>query len=471
MAMGVDGMAISAPEVKQLTGIELMGHLYRRAGFGAPRDQLEAALAKGYEANVEELLHPEAAPELEEDLIFRYYPDMKDSRQIDPAQSYWVYRMINTQRPLEEKMALFWHQLFATGFAKLNHAKVMSNQVAMFRKHGLGDFRTLLIELSKDPAMIFWLDNQTNTKRVHNENYGRELLELFSMGIGNYTEDDVKNCARAFTGWTLKPTIPAAQPYGRFDWEFEFRPDLHDYGQKTFLGETGNFDGTDIIDIIVRQPATAKFVAMRLYKFFVSDTPDEAAIDELARVYTESRYDIRSVMRALLLSDAFRSEQAYYAKVKSPAEHVVGIMRLVEDYTFPKLGIQDISRECRYMGQDLLNPPSVEGWHVGKEWIDTGILVERINFAASQVGDVDKPGVRKIVERLRAMGELTPERLVDACVDLIGPLRISDSTRRALLDFASKGGNLALTPGDRAAEQRVGEMLSLIVATREFQLV
>ena len=462
---------VRPPEARQLKGVELMAHLYRRAGFGATRDQLEAALARGYEATVDELLHPELAPPLEEDLIYRYWPDMKESRQIDPAQSLWVYRMINTQRPLEEKMALFWHHLFATGFAKLNHAKVMTNQVAMLRRFGLSNFCTLLVEISRDPAMIFWLDNHTNTKRVHNENYGRELLELFSMGIGNYTEDDVKNCARAFTGWTLKPTIPAAQPYGRFDWEFEFRPDLHDYGDKMFLGERGRFDGTDIIDIIVRQPSTAQFLAMRLFKYFVSDTPDQSAIDQLAKVGAESDYDIRSMLRWLFLSDEFRSENAYYAKVKSPAEHVVGIMRLVEDFTFPKHGIRDIALECRYMGQDLMNPPSVEGWHVGKEWIDTGILVERINFAAAQVGDVGKPGVQKIVSRLRGMGDLTPEQLVDACADLLGPLQLGDMTRAALVDFASKDGNLALTPGDRAAEERVGAMLSMIVATREFQLV
>jgi hypothetical protein len=203
----------------------------------------------------------------------------------------------------------------------------------------------------------------------------------------------------------------------------------------------------------------------------VSDVPNQAAIDELAEVYKGSQYDIRSLMRALFMSDSFQSEEAYYARVKSPAEHVVGIMRLVEDFTFPKHGIRDIALECRYMGQDLMNPPSVEGWHVGKEWIDTGILVERINFAAAQVGDIDKPGVRKIISRLRDMGDLTPDQLLDACLDLMGPLRVGDATRRALLDFANKGGMLRLTPGDRAAEQRVGEMLSLIVATREFQLV
>jgi len=464
-------MAIRSPEVKQLTELELMAHLFRRAGFGARREELEAAVAKGYEATVEELLHPEAQPDLDLDLIWRYWVDMKEARQIIPAQSYWVYRMINTKRPLEEKMALFWHHLFATGFAKLNHPGVLLNQVDMFRKCGLGDLRTLLVELSKDPAMIFWLDNQTNTNDVHNENYGRELLELFSMGIGNYSEDDVKNCARAFTGWTLKNPIPGAQPFGRYNWEYDFRPDLHDYGEKTFLGETGNFDGADIVDIIVRQPATAQFICRRLHNYFVSDTPDEAAIQELVDVYFGSQYDIRAVMRTLFMSDAFRSENAYFDRVKSPAEHVVGIMRLVDDFNYPRWGIQEIALESRYMGQDLLNPPSVEGWHTGKEWIDTGILVERVNFAASQVADVDKPGVHAIVERIRAMGELSPEAFVDACLDLIGPVEATDRTRDALVNFAHNAGTINIAVGGRAAEERVGEMLQLIVATREFQLV
>ena len=207
------------------------------------------------------------------------------------------------------------------------------------------------------------------------------------MGIGNYSEDDVKECARAFTGWTFKNPIPTAKPYGRFKWEFEFRSDLHDYGEKTFLGETGTFNGEDIVDIVVRQPATAQFLARRLYAFFVADRPDQAAIDELADVYFQSGYEIRSMLRSLFLSDSFRSRRAYYAMVKSPADYVVGLLRLAQDYSFPKPGIYDIAFECRYMGQDLLNPPSVEGWHTGKEWIDTGILVERVNFAASVVTD------------------------------------------------------------------------------------
>jgi uncharacterized protein (DUF1800 family) len=317
--------------------------------------------------------------------------------------------------------------------------------------------------------MIFWLDNQTNTNDVHNENYGRELLELFALGIGNYSEDDVKSCARAFTGWTLKNPIPGAQPFGRHNWEFEFRPDQHDYAEKTFLGETGNFDGADIVDIIVRQPACAQFVAKRLHNYFVSDVPDQAAIDELAEVFTASQYDIRAVMRTLFMSDAFRSADAYYARVKSPAEHVVGILRLVEDFQYPRWGIREAALECRYMGQDLLNPPSVEGWHTGKEWIDTGILVERVNYAASQVGDITKPGVKKIIDRLHEQGSLSPEQFVDGCLDLIGPLEVSERTQEALVGFAKKGGDLNLDDAGQA--QRVGEMLQLIVATREFQRV
>jgi Protein of unknown function (DUF1800) len=172
----------------------------------------------------------------------------------------------------------------------------------------------------------------------------------------------------------------------------------------------------------------------------------------------------------LFLSPFFRSQRAYYAKVKSPAEYVVGIMRLVGDYAAPQPGFGDISLECRYMGQDLLNPPSVEGWHTGKEWIDTGCLVERVNFGARQLGDVGKPGVRRIIERLRAQGELAPEGFVDGSLDLLGPLTVSTKTRAALVKFANRGGPLHPDQENHAADQRVAELLSLIASTREFQM-
>lgn len=460
----------SAAQGQPLSQLELLGHVWRRAGFGATRDELETSLARGYEATVEDLLHPELAPDVEDDVLCRSFPDFHETRKLDVAQAAWVWRMIHTRRPLQEKMTLFWHCLFATGNAKVENPPQMVAQIDAFRRVALGDFRSILVALSKDPAMLFWLDNQLNTRDVHNENYGRELLELFSMGIGHYSEDDVKSCARAFTGWTFAESLPAVKPYGRFRWEFQFRPDLHDHGEKTFLGERGNFDGTDIIDILVRQPATAQFLARRLYLFFVADHPDQEAIDFLARVYFASHYDLRAMLRALFLSPYFCSERAYYARVKSPAEYVVGIMRLVGDFAQPKPGFPEIALECRYMGQDLLNPPSVEGWHMGKEWIDTGMLVERVNFGAAQLGDCRKPGVQRLIERLREQPVYTPEALVERCLDLLGPLRVRPKTRAALVRFVRQGGPLRFSPGDAAAEQRVGELFSLIAATREFQM-
>ena len=242
--------------------IELMAHLLRRAGFGATREELESYAARGYEATLEELLNPGHSQHMPDDLIRRYHSDESELRVIDCAISYWLYRMISTKTPLQEKMALFWHSLFATAERKVNQLKALTSQIEMFRPYGLGRFPELLVRLSRDPSMIFWLDNNDNHKGAINENYGRELLELFSMGIGNYTEEDIKGSARAFTGWTLenaefmliKANKASIQPYGKVAWQFEYRPDDHDNGEKIFLGETGRFNGEDIIDIIARQP-------------------------------------------------------------------------------------------------------------------------------------------------------------------------------------------------------------------------
>jgi hypothetical protein len=289
-----------------------------------------------------------------------------------------------------------------------------------------------------------------------------------------------KAAARAFTGWTLAPTLPL-QPYGRFDWAFEYRPDLHDESSKTFLGETGPWNGEDIIALIVKQPATAQFIARHLYNFFVADEPpvpawpsvpprDPEAVELLADTYMTSRYDLRAVLRTLFLSDFFCAETTYLAKVKSPTELVIGTVRLTKDVPFPQLGLREMALECRYMGQDLLNPPSVEGWHTGKEWIDTGCLVERINFAAQQIADVRTPGVQLIMDRLRAASPLSPECCVDICLDLVGPLNVRQTTRAALIDHVSPGGELCFTPeAAQVTSQRVSELLQLIVSSREYQ--
>jgi uncharacterized protein (DUF1800 family) len=332
--------------------------------------------------------------------------------------------------------------------------------------------------------MIIWLDNNNNHKSAINENYGRELLELFSMGIGNYTEQDIKECSRAFTGWTLgnaeymamRASKDSIWPYGRIAWHFAYRDWDHDNGDKTFLCETGRFDGEEIIAIIVRQEATAHFISRRLFQFFAADDIDaagEQVIQAMMRSYFDSGYEIRAVLRTLFHSDYFKST-ALHARVKGPVELLVGALRLAGSYHKPTLGAHQLAYQTFYMGQGLLQPPSVEGWHEGLEWIDSGSLLERINFIAKELSNVSNPGVRAIIDRLAAEdgGTLTPTQLVDQCLDLMGPLTVDDETRAALVAFAATEGDLHLKerqPGD-ASEQRIGNLLRMIASTREFQL-
>ena len=460
--------------------LALMAHLMRRAGFGASYEELEKRAAVGYEATVNELLNPESQPDLEMDILERRFIDWKDMNALEVNQAYWTYRMINTQRPLQEKVALFWHGILCAGNSKCEHGRQMQLQLQNFRDKGMGKFDEILRDLARDPAMVFYLDNCMSHKGSINENWGRELLELFSMGVGmddqaNYSEDDVQEAARAFTGWTITNAIPR-YPYGRYEANFIYNRYDHDEGEKTFLGETGNFNGDDVINIICKQPSAARFVARHLYNFFVADeaevpawqrTPprDPQAIKELEDEYFRSGYDIGAMLKVLLNSQWFKD--ARFEKVKSPTEVVIGTMRLVKDFTSPKLGLHPLANNIRYMGQDLMNPPTVEGWHTGKEWIDSGTLVERINFAADQVGNTRLPGVQDIVNRLGSENVSDGNAMVDRCLEMLGGYQLADETRDQLVEHAEKGGVTA--PGTAEFSNRVGEILQLIVATQEYQ--
>jgi uncharacterized protein (DUF1800 family) len=458
-----------------------MAHLMRRAGFGATNEELEKRVANGYEATVDELLNP---PEKQLDdkadpfaMVTRYHPNTLLPGGVPTmGQASWMYHMVNTERPLEEKMALFWHHVFATGNSKIDNCDQLMEQLEMFRKFGMGNYREMLVELSKNPAMIYWLDNNENHRDAVNENWGRELLELFSMGVSNYTEVDVREASRAFTGWTIAPKVPRL-PYGRFPWRFEYREEDHDDTEKTFLGHTGKLNGEDIIDIVVKEPATARFICRHVYNFFVADevqvpawtindARDEEALDIMMTAFEESGYEMKAVLRAMLTSDFFKN--ARYSKVKSPAEVVAGTLRMVGGWSFPKPGIKDIGLQPGYMGQSILDPPSVEGWNTGAEWINSGSLLARINFVADRVADTSLPGVKNIISQMKADGVSTPEQLVDASLDSMGFLEISDETRQQLLDHARDGGNMDWSKED-AAGTRIGEMLALVGATTEFQ--
>ena len=459
--------------------VALMAHLMRRAGFGAQYHELEARASKGYEAMVEELLNPtEESHGMDLDLGERYFIEWNHFIRCVPE--YIAFRMVNSYNQLEEKMTLFWHGILCTADSKGQSQVTENAQMDMLRRCGMGSFKELLLEISRDPAMVYFLDNCLSHKESINENYGRELLELFSLGVGmdgkfNYTEDDVKECARAFTGWTIANAIPG-QPYGRYSSQFVYNPHDHDNGEKTFLGETGNFNGEDIIDIIGTQPATARFISRHLYNYFVADeaqvpswmdTPprDPETIKMLEDEYFRSDYNIRSMLRVLFNSDAFKNTK--FARMKGPIDTVIGTLRLVGDWTTPKPGFEAIFEEMKHMGQEILNPPSVEGWHTGKEWIDGGTLLRRINFIADHVGDVGYPGIQSIVEKLAAEGPtMSPEGLVDGCLRLLGHYEVTEQTHQELLEHARKSGDLATNT--REFPQKVGKMLQLIVATKEY---
>src|SRR3954469_15680573 len=327
--------------------IALMAHLMRRAGFGATRDELEARVAKGYEATVEELLNPETQPEVDAYTLLRYQPaSLLPGGQPPMGNVHWLFYLVNTGRPLEEKMALFWHHGFATGNSKVDNYDQLLEQIELLRRNGMGNYRELLSKISHNPTMMFWLDNNQNHGTAVNENWGRELLELFSLGAGNYTEKDVREASRAFTGWTFETKLPRL-PYGRFPWKFEYRPEDHDDGAKEFLGHKGNFNGEDIINIVVQQPACAKFICRHLYNFFVADEPqvpawnieaprDPQAIETLMKVFRESKYEMTPVLRTLFSSDFFK--KARYQHLKSPAEVVAGTLRLVGGFELPRPG-------------------------------------------------------------------------------------------------------------------------------------
>ena len=463
--------------------IQLMAHLMRRAGFGAPYEELEARAAKGYEATVEELLRADENLDWEEDLARRHMIGGHLGNAMPEIQGYWMQRMISTTRPLREKMTLFWHTILCSGDSKIDHPETMDTHIDMVRENALGRYPDLLVALSRDPGMIIYLDNRYSHKDSINENYGRELLELFSMGVGNYTEDDIKMAARAFTGWTLAPAMSSALPYQRHAFKFQYDPEDHDDGEKVFLGQRGRFNGDDIINIIARQPATARFIARHLYDFFVADevqvpawqtTPprDPAAVNVLADAYLQSNYDIRSVLRVLFNSGFFKDESVWYARVKSPVEVVVGTMRLVGDHLTPAPGIESLVGEAGGMGQILLNPPSVEGWHGGKEWINSGALVNRVNFVANRVGDLSLPGVQRIVARLGDNTEpISPSDFVDGCLELMGSMRVEEDTRHALSAHVARGGPLGRDTEEERTSfgSKVGELLQLIASSREYQ--
>jgi hypothetical protein len=279
---------------------------------------------------------------------------------------WWANRMLATSRPLEEKLTLFWHGHFASAEGKIRDYRMMLRQNEMFRERASGRLRDLLAAILKDPAMLVYLDNGENVKKHPNENFGRELLELFTLGVGSYTEHDIREAARAFTGWTNDVLT------------FRFDAEQHDFGEKEFLGRKGNFNGEDIIDIILAQPVAAEFVAGKIYRYFVRDEISAATRTELGRTLRESGYQMKPLLKRIFLSRDFYSPASYSTQIKSPVHLVVSTykkMGLTEVPTVP-----DFGRMTGGLGQALFNPPNVAGWAGGRSWITPATLLQRGNF-------------------------------------------------------------------------------------------
>jgi len=422
-----------------ITNVEkksLIAHLMRRAGFGCNFDQIEELSLLDYDDIVDQLLNPDFSLPEDQDLLERYFIASVEARTARHADPQWTWRLAKSKKQLEEKISLFWHGLLAVGGIKLDHGLAMLEEIDLFRKHGLDKFKTLLLKISQDPGMMYWLDNQNSHKGAPNENYGRELLELFSMGIdengdGAYSENDVKSAAKAFTGWASKPTPP---PFflGPFPMEFNFDENDHDNSEKEFLGEKGNFNGEDIVELVSKHPSTAKFICMRLYLYFVSEEENWDEINKLSDVYLTSDGDIKKVLENIFKSDHFKSREIMFKKVKSPSDLVFGVTRLVDRFEIPELDSAELATNTLLMGQFLLNPPSVEGWHEGEEWIDSGSLIERINYASDEISNKSSKGVKRIIEIIKSKKIGSDEEFINVCLEALGYIELSDRSYKII---------------------------------------
>ncbi len=362
-------------------GFEEARHLLSRTSFAAGLDDINAFAALSREQAADRLLEASGkkvatpAPGWVGDFVpprrIRAMSDeerrafLRGQREKGfELRGWWLSEMLTTTSPLTEKMVLFWHNHFVSSLQKVRSPVLMYRQHQLLRRHAFGNFAEFLHAIARDPAMVLYLDSASNRKGQPNENFARELMELFTLGEGNYSEHDVKEGARAFTGWSID------QDTG----EFMFRAPVHDDGVKTVLDRSGSLDGDAVIDILLAQPQTADFIVTKLWREFVSPQPHPGEVKRLARVFRDGHYDIRVALRALLVSDAFYAPQNRAALIKSPIELIVGTLR---QFRFETEDAAPFALVSRQLGQDLFAPPNVKGWAGGETWINSATLLAR----------------------------------------------------------------------------------------------
>ncbi|MDO8715796.1 MAG: DUF1800 domain-containing protein [Dehalococcoidales bacterium] len=444
-----------APEAAMLdTERGRIGHLLRRAGFGANEQELSQFTAMGVSATVDYLVDFEKTDDSA--LEARLSGINLNLDYLVDLQRWWFLRMIYTKRPLQEKMVLFWHGLLTSGYSKVGRGPYMYTQNQTLRKLCVGRYDDLLKSIARDPAMLIWLDSQVNKKAIPNENFARELMELFSMGVGNYTEGDVRESARAFTGWLITRGV------------FSFNLSQHDDGLKLFLGRTGNFDGDDIIDIIMEQPVTAEFMCRKLFSFFAYDDPSPEVVSKLTSTFLNTKYNIREVMRQILTSPEFYSAKAYRTKIKGPAELVAATVRTLNIGT-DAAGLPGYADR---MSQSLFNPFDVSGWPGGVVWINSNTLLQRLNFAntvsiARTANFQFNP--QETVQRLNIS---SADGFIDHFIGLLLDGNMSDEERGILKAFGSAldiPGGLA-NGTSTVVDEKLRSLVYLIMASPDYQL-
>jgi len=339
-------------------------HLLRRLQFGVQPAEVERAVQEGLDQTLDRLLsdQPESDEFQQTEAALR--ATALATSNIQDLKIWWLVRMLTSANPLREKLALVWHNHFATSYAKVQSVPMMLVQNELFRTHARGSFPALLHAVARDPAMLVWLDGNANRKRHPNENFARAVMELFTLGIGNYTEHDIQEAARAFTGWHLR------------DKAFWLNGTQHDATHKTLFGQTGNYTGSEVLDLCLSQPACAQFLAARLLRSFVTDRPTDRQLAETSRLLTQHNLHIAPVLHSLCRDESFYAAPQRQAIIKSPVDFVLGLLRPLSR----EVHWRAVSEVLAKLGQDVFEPPSVKGWEGGRHWIQSTSLILRWNF-------------------------------------------------------------------------------------------
>jgi uncharacterized protein (DUF1800 family) len=436
-------------------------HLLRRAGFGAAPAEVASAVAKGLEETIDDIFADAADEEQEFEKTFSAINGkFVNGGDEGICQAWWIYRMLATRVPLREKLALFWHGHFATSVRKVEDTQLLLQQLDMFRRLGMGSFRELVLSVAKDPAMIEWLDGESNVKEHPNENFARELMELFTCGIGNYSEQDVLEAARAFTGWH------------REDVRFAFNAEVHDAGTKKILGRRGKFDGGDVIDLLMALPATGRFMARKLLRFFAAPNPTDDVLAEAAELYDRTQLNTKLFLRELFQSQYFFSDACLRSRIASPAEFVIGTVRTL-NVRQPAL---DLVGQLNNMGQELLAPPNVKGWDGEEKWINSTTLAARLTYAKS-VPEMNSEGngfqPHCPVEEFVSADNKSPVDIVEKLAQVLLQGELSPENRLEFEKFLLAGDDgpqpEAFRDDDGFRMMKVRQLLGVMLALPEYQ--